>query len=107
MQNNPVDLRTSAHNSPALGGLAASPAQFARGSTPSPWIPAHAAALVIVGARDFYGDTPACLSPALVLVQREAPEGAPLAGKASGAKRSEVTPVGNTGGTFNRSVTRG
>lgn len=29
-----VDLRTSAQNSPALGGLAASPAQFARGSTP-------------------------------------------------------------------------
>ena len=45
MQTKLVDLRTSAHNSPALGGLAASPAHFARGSTlsPFPWIPAHVA----------------------------------------------------------------
>lgn len=45
MQTNSVDLRTSAQNSPALGGLAASPAQSARGSTlsPFPWTPAHVA----------------------------------------------------------------
>lgn len=37
MQTNSVDLRTSAQNSPALGGLAASPAQSARGSTNKGW----------------------------------------------------------------------
>lgn len=56
MQTKPVDLRTPAQNSPALGGLAASPAQSVQGSTlsPFPWIPAHIAIqsmAVVIGAR--------------------------------------------------------
>ena len=34
----------------------------------------------------------------------QAPEGAPLAGKATGAEARSVTPLGNTGGTSSRSV---
>lgn len=65
-----------------------SAAQPAQGSTIYfPWIPAHAA---IQRAWPF-------------LVQRAALEGAPLAGKASGAIAPELPPVGNTGGSF-RSV---
>lgn len=105
MQNNPVDLRTSAHNAPALGGLAASPAHFARGSTlsPFPWIPAHVAIqsmAICIGGRQNLRRWP-------FVVTAAAEDRASFSShEAEGAGASEVTPVGNTGGTFNRSVTR-
>lgn len=65
MQSKPVDLRTSAQNSPALGGLAASPAQSARGSTKSlgRWRPAIAAALEEIQRRFVSSGTSAHLNP--------------------------------------------
>ena len=65
MQSKPVDLRTSAQKSHALGGLAASPAQFARGSTKSlgRWRPAILAALEEIQRRFGSSGTSTHLNP--------------------------------------------
>lgn len=67
-----------------------------------PFISAHAAAVqrltVVLQSSPVSRSWP-------FIVQRVAPEGAPLAGKASGAVALEIVPpVGNTGGTLNRSA---
>lgn len=110
MQTNSVDLRTPAQYSPALGGLAASPAQSVRGSTNHD---AQEPAAVLYNRHHF--NCIHCIAAgrgeryskrctvglALWTIyqsahQATAAEGAPLAGKASAAG---ATPVGNTGGT--------
>lgn len=62
-----------------------------------------------LAALKLAGRISCCPDRKMVLAGATAPEGAPLAGKASGAEALAeiVPPVGNTGGTPNRSANHG